>query len=275
MIPVLGTAQFGSSYGVTNFGKVFRAEEVNDLLDLAMQSDVVWLDSAINYGNSESIINNFTEFRFNISTKVNFRDIRNRKLYSVENEIRIRLGNHRVINCFLHDWNELNIDEKKSAYDFVKESSFIKWGPSVYDPKDVFEIIECFSNFDSIQLPSSILDQRFIKYFDVLRSQNIEIWQRSILLQGLISDNVQKTFYVNHPDIIKIRSFCAQGNFNPIHLALSFAKWTNPDYVIFGVSNDDQLNEILSYFEQPIEVLDFNQFASNDANLIDPRKWKN
>ena len=120
MIPVLGTAQFGSSYGVTNFGKVFRAEEVNDLLDLAMQSDVVWLDSSINYGNSESIINNFTEFRFNISTKVNFRDIRNRKLYSVENEIRIRLGNHRVINCFLHDWNELNIDEKKSAYDFVK-----------------------------------------------------------------------------------------------------------------------------------------------------------
>ena len=52
MIPVLGTAQFGSSYGITNFGKVFRVEEVNDLLDLAMQSNVVWLDSSINYGNS-------------------------------------------------------------------------------------------------------------------------------------------------------------------------------------------------------------------------------
>lgn len=275
MIPVLGTAQFGSSYGVTNFGKVFRVEEVNDLLDLAMQSDVVWLDSSVNYGNSESIINNFTKFRFNISTKVNFRDIRNRKLYSVENEIRIRLGNHRVINCFLHDWNELNIDEKKSAFDFVKESTSIKWGPSVYDPKDALEIIECFPDFDSIQLPSSILDQRFMKYFDVLRSKNIEIWQRSILLQGLISDNVQNTFYVNHPDIVRLRSFCAQGNLNPIHLALSFAKLTNPDYAIFGVSNDDQLSEILSYFEQPIEYPDFNQFASNDVNLIDPRKWKN
>ena len=253
MIPVLGTAQFGSSYGVTNFGKVFRVEEVNDLLDLAMQSNVVWLDSSINYGNSESIINNFTKFRFNISTK----------------------GNHRVINCFFHDWNELNIDEKKSAFDFVKERPLIKWGPSVYDPKDALEIIECFPDFDSVQLPSSILDQRFIKYFDVLRSKNIEIWQRSILLQGLISDNVQKTFYVNHPDIVRLRSFCAQGNFNPIHLALSFAKLTNPDYAIFGVSNDDQLSEILSYFEQPIESLDFNQFASNDGNLIDPRKWKN
>jgi hypothetical protein len=275
MIPVLGTAQFGSSYGITNFGKVFRVEEVNDLLDLAMQSDVVWLDSSINYGNSESIINNFTKFRFNISTKVNFRDIRSMKLYSVENEIRIRLGNHRVINCFIHDWNELNIDEKKSAFDFVKESPLIKWGPSVYDPKDALEIIESFPDFDSIQLPSSILDQRFVKYFDALRSKNIEIWQRSILLQGLISDNVQKTFYVNHPDIVRLRSFCAQGNFNPIHLALSFAKLTNPNYAIFGVSNDDQLCEILSYCEQPIEFLDFNQFASNDGNLIDPRKWKN
>lgn len=274
MIPVLGTAQFGSSYGVTNFGKVFRSEEVDDLLNTAMRRNVIWLDSSINYGNSESIIKNFTKFRFLISTKINFRDIRSIKVDAIENEIRIRLGNHRVLNCFFHDWSELRIDEKKSAYDFVKKSPLIKWGPSIYDPGDILETIECFPDFDSIQLPSSILDQRFIKYFDALRSENIQIWQRSILLQGLISDNVQKTPYVNHPDIVKLRSFCAQVNLKPIHLALSFAKLTNPDYAIIGVSNDYQLSEILSYIDQPIESLEFNRFASNDCNLLDPRKWK-
>ena len=52
---IVGTANFGQSYGIKN-NKQLDKTEINTILNYASKSDVTHLDSASQYGKSQSII---------------------------------------------------------------------------------------------------------------------------------------------------------------------------------------------------------------------------
>ena len=71
----------------------------------------------------------------------------------------------------------------------------------------------------NIQINSNILDQRLLEVDATLerrvfKEQNIEIWVRSVFLQGVLLDQTLKNPFIDHPDVI---------NFFSIWLRLSFS----------------------------------------------------
>ena len=71
---ILGTAQFGSDYGINNKEGKISENEINKILDFAYKNNIAVLDTASNYGNSEEIIGKYLENNpkkfFKIITKI-------------------------------------------------------------------------------------------------------------------------------------------------------------------------------------------------------------
>ena len=52
----LGTAQFGSSYGITNSNGIVSEKDVREILYYASQEGITYLDTAQSYGSAEAIL---------------------------------------------------------------------------------------------------------------------------------------------------------------------------------------------------------------------------
>ena len=52
----IGTAQFGTDYGITNLVGRIQIEEVEDILELIRKNDINLIDTARSYGDSEKLL---------------------------------------------------------------------------------------------------------------------------------------------------------------------------------------------------------------------------
>ena len=59
----LGTANFGSSYGI-NKKKAIKKKEIKKIFDYAIKNNINFLDTAINYKNSEKTIGLINKHNF-------------------------------------------------------------------------------------------------------------------------------------------------------------------------------------------------------------------
>ena len=67
---ILGTAQFGQNYGITNaIGKVPK-EEIKSIFNYARSNNINTLDTASSYGDSEQVLGNIGVSDFDIITKL-------------------------------------------------------------------------------------------------------------------------------------------------------------------------------------------------------------
>lgn len=67
---ILGTAQWGSRYGVSNTQGMTSGGEVKNILQKALTSGISFLDTAPDYGESESKIGDSDAQDFKIITKI-------------------------------------------------------------------------------------------------------------------------------------------------------------------------------------------------------------
>ena len=169
------------------------------------------------------------------------------------------------------DWTNANsyfhIVSKGKAEDLANPSDFYAylshgslWGPfwerivqstvlvglSIYEPAD----IPAFGTFgvqipNVIQVPYSLFDRRFEKYFAEWKSLGIEIHVRSIFLRGKVLEKATPQECI---------SFCLM---NP-----------NVDRVIIGADSFKQFQENLQFLHN------WNKLEVTDENILDPRLWK-
>ena len=79
---ILGTAQLGFKYGITNTDNKPNIAESLLILNTALNNDIKYFDTARSYGDSEYKIGIFkkqTEKKFNIITKLFISDVKNFK----------------------------------------------------------------------------------------------------------------------------------------------------------------------------------------------------
>ena len=68
---ILGSANFGTAYGISNPSKKISKLEIQKILEFARKSKISQIDTAINYKNSEKLIGNFVKQKdFTIITKL-------------------------------------------------------------------------------------------------------------------------------------------------------------------------------------------------------------
>ena len=190
---VLGTAQFGSDYGLVN-GKKVKKLDIFKIENLIFKSKISFIDTSVNYGNSEYIIGNSKLKKLKIITKFKLPN----ENISIKNwvDLKINLSLKKlkvkqIYGLLIHDVNDLFKKYGKDylkCLDNLKKSGVVKYiGLSVYCPNDLNRVWK-FWKPDIVQLPFNIIDQRFLlsKWLENLKKNKVKIFARSCFLQGLL-----------------------------------------------------------------------------------------
>lgn len=283
---IIGTAQFGSKYGITN--KNFTNQnESNQILNFCFKNNIREIDTAISYKGSEKILGNIGVKKFILSTKLpkipNDKKIIKKWIdQELENSFN-RLKLESIDILYLHNPADLLSKNKFLIYEILqdlKASKLIKSiGVSVYSPQELMRILDLFQ-IDAVQFPFNVMDTRFAnkKVLSRLQDRSIKIYLRSIFLQGLLitpQSKHPKYFYKWSNYFKEWEIWLKEQNISPIEGCLSHAiSMFEDSKIIIGVSSLANLKEIIKALDKEVPAV-LKEIQSKDLKLIDPRNWRN
>lgn len=289
----LGTAQFGNSYGITNKNEIIETNSAERIIREAFEKGINYLDTAQAYGKAEEIIGKCAKYNQNLKIISKLKKIEisqgSKDLCKILEkeffESLIKLRSQYIDTYLVHNVKDLFSEEGEVLINWllsIKKRGLVKnIGVSLYDPLEITQ--EILKNFDVIQLPLSIYDQRFLQknLFEIIKKYKIEIHIRSIFLQGLILENssnwpktVSRDFKKHHENLeINLK----KNNLTLIDAAVEFIKnIENTDLILFGITSIKELNLFISKWKdgEKNNFFDNNiKWDWNSINDIDPRKW--
>ena len=283
---VLGSAQFGLDYGISNADGMTTLNEISKVLRFAQKTKIKKIDTAYSYGNSHKSLASTNLENFKIISKLPKLDgviVDKDYPLRITNEILSDLNLNQIEGLLFHSSKDLlskNGDFLyKSLMNLKQEKLIKKIGVSVYDPKEIKILIKNF-DLEIIQAPLNIFDRRIIhsEITNELRNRNIILQVRSIFLQGLLLMNIDSlpTYFDSWSEhMTKWDKFNKSNKLNAIESCISFIKNQNLiDEVVVGINNLKQLKEIYNYFTKKTKIYFYDDLANNDLGLIDPRNWK-
>ena len=278
---ILGSAQFGNKYGITNFKKT-KISEIQKIILYSKTKGIKTIDTAQDYGKSEKILGKINIKDFKIITKIKF----DKKKQNIEKLIfnsTKNLKNKKIYGVLFHSSKSLLGKYGIQLFDEIiklkKRKLINKIGISIYSPNEFFELKKKGFKFDIIQIPLSIFDKRFLKN-DVLRKikkTGSEIHARSIFLQGLLlqeNKNIPSQFKKWKKSWNNWDYFILKNKFKKTNVCINFVlqnKYINK--IIIGFSSLKDIKEIFRNFKK-INMKKLNKDFTNDIRLIDPRLWK-
>jgi aryl-alcohol dehydrogenase-like predicted oxidoreductase len=286
----IGTAQFGFPYGISNtFGQP-DSEEVARIICTARQGGIKIIDTAHEYGESETALGKCPELHrnFNIVTKtlplgkkfISGEDV-DRAITAFHLSLE-RLCQPSVYALLVHHAGDLlakDADRLMEALLILKSQHLIqKVGVSVYDQRELDAVITRFP-VDIVQLPFSVLDQRLLANGSLasLKHAGVEVHARSVFLQGLLfmdPDSLGEYFLAAQGALRRLRAFAHERGQTPLEIALRFV--TNRDEVdcaIVGISRHEELEEIIAAYQTSSAIDDYSGFAVHDDAILNPARW--
>ncbi len=278
--PIIGTAQWGLDYGVTNaLGRIPDSELVK-LIESLREHGLVSLDTASNYGDAEERIREHC-WDFQLQSKI---QICGKASDQILDDVRLQLSRlgRRSIHCMLaHDWSSLTHEEQKRALETLshaKSQGLIEQiGISVYDPEELNCLEDFHGEVTAIQFPCSVLDQRFINEVNLgeLKSRGVSLQVRSVYLQGLLLSGVPSKPIHNHKDLQKFRDLTDGHPFGAQGICHAFINQIpHIDQMVLGITSVSELHLYLKHRDQTIQDVPWIDYMSTDQELIDPRLWR-
>lgn len=287
----LGAAQFGLDYGVSNRGGQTYQQEVEKILAVAATNGVDMIDTAASYGDSEAVLGRAltSNNEFKLITKTRSfagKAITEDDAQELEKTFRCsleKLGRSSVYGLLVHQADDLLCrggDMLMERMKVLQGAGLVKKiGISVYSAEQIDRLLANY-DFDLIQLPVNLLDQRLIKsgHLVKLKARNVEIHARSVFLQGLVlmPPETLPLFFKPiraHLETCR-RAFDAKG-ISPLMAALAFASGVYElDAIICGVNDHAQLEGICAAARATTDIADFGQFALDDEVFLNPANWK-
>lgn len=278
---VIGSAQFGLDYGVTNTsGKVTDAD-LKKILLRATDSKIDLIDTAIAYGDAEARISKMVkllglDMRFRFVTKLSFMDngFFLPDIKSLEHSLNI-LKNLLPYGLLIHDADkipETYLEEAKTILHELKQRfGFKRAGISTYSPK-VLEMWSQNSDIDLAQVPVNVLNQKFL---NVIKNQtNIEFHVRSLFLQGILLAPKEKrpSYFSKFENILdKYDAAVERSRLSRLEFNISFGESLSAGALVIGVTSEHELSEII-YNRQFIEM-DCSHLSSDEELIINPALW--
>jgi hypothetical protein len=280
---VLGGAQLGLPYGILNGGETLSREAVARILDTAVSHGIDSIDTAIAYGQSETVIGETAQNRFKIISKLPPipSDIAN--VYQwVRTQIDASLSR---LNCsslealLLHHPQDLIGPHGSELYaainSLLSEKIIERFGVSIYAPNELDGIIGKF-NIDVVQAPLNVFDRRIIGVTDQLSALNIEVHVRSVFLQGVLIANPKdrpQRFQPWSEHFARFDEWVHSTGMSAMACCLGFAlQQPGVTKLVIGTTSKESLTEIMTsipniHLEVPADL------QSSIEQLIDPRVW--
>ncbi len=289
----LGTVQFGLDYGISNNRGKVPFEKALSLLKTAYHDGVTVLDTAYHYGSAEAVLGHldWQKYPFKIISKTAkieapivsapaIAKVRTQFLSSLK-----KLKQTTVYGLLVHHFPDLcQVGSEKLWHmlETLKSEQIVKKiGVSVYDPQDVWYVLEHFAP-DLIQLPFNVLDQRADTsgVFAALCSRGIECHVRSVYLQGLLLMPADKIFNVLPRALMAVKRFqalCQDYKISPMGMALHFVdQYEEIAHMIVGVTCLQELRQAMNALadSRSTTVLEeLKQLAVYDNHVINPSLW--
>ena len=251
---VLGTAQFGLSYGINNIAGRPTLAQVADLLDTAQAAGLNMLDTAYQYGDSEArlgyLLGGQESQRFKLITKISPAPD-----WPAEAAIQASLAKLKqpaVAGLLLHSFQHATELTNWAALIAARNTGqAAKIGVSLYHPAEAKWLLDnpevpC----TLIQIPLSVLDQRFLPLLPALTRRGIEIHVRSVFLQGLLlreSGTLPPFFARLAPKLARLRRLAVAADVPLAALLLMFAIQTpGVARIVIGVDSAENLRQNLA-----------------------------
>jgi aryl-alcohol dehydrogenase-like predicted oxidoreductase len=280
---VLGGAQLGLPYGILNGGETLSREEVARILDTAVGHGIDSIDTAIAYGQSELVIGETAQNRFNIISKLPPlpSEVPNVSEW-VHMQIDASLARLKCTSLdalLLHrpqDLVEQHGTELYAAINSLKiKKSIQRFGISIYTPDELEGIIGNF-DIDVVQAPLNVFDRRILGVIDHLTARNIAVHVRSVFLQGVLiaspKDRPQR-FQPWSEHFAQFDKWVHSTGLSAMACCLGFAlQQPGVAKLVIGTTSAESLTEIMnSVPNMNLEVP--TDLQSSSEQLIDPRIW--
>ncbi|TNE86137.1 MAG: aldo/keto reductase [Gammaproteobacteria bacterium] len=281
----LGTAQFGLNYGISNCSGKVGKDEIIDILSLAKANGIQTLDTAIAYGDSETVLGGVGLGGWRVITKLPpFPEGEDNVDCWVEKQMRESLERmclESVYGILLHQPDQLfgGLGEAiRNSLARLKDKGLVeKIGVSIYQPNQL-ELINNVFEPDIVQAPCNVFDRRLIEsgWLSRLKEQGAEIHIRSVFLQGLLlmpMSRRPKKFDQWSSLFDAWNGWLMKNELDPVSACLNFV-YSIPevDRVVVGVANSRQLQELINaslvkFSGVPADISSF------DEGLINPSRW--
>jgi aryl-alcohol dehydrogenase-like predicted oxidoreductase len=170
----------------------------------------------------------------------------------------------------------------KTLWKVVAKGMVEHIGVSVYSPQRAGEVVET-EDVDIVQIPGNILDHRFERagVFDRAKERDIEIYVRSIFLQGLLfmdPNTLSAHMEFARPVLERVRKLAREFDVTPQVLSLQYLKAAFPcAHVLVGVETPKQVRENVAAWnlEATIGLVDRVRETFQDVSegVLDPRRW--
>ena len=280
---VLGGAQLGLPYGILNGGETLSREEVARILDTAVDHGIDSIDTAIAYGQSESIIGETSQNRFNIISKLPPLpvDISNVSEW-VHSQVQGSLSRLKCTSLdalLLHRPQDLTGAQGAELHaaieSLISEKMIRRFGVSIYSPDDLEGIIGTF-DIHVVQAPLNVFDRRILGVTDHLSALNIEVHVRSVFLQGVLIASPQDRPHRFEPwseHFALFDEWVRSSGVSAMACCMGFAlQQPGIAKLVIGTTSAESLDEIMNSI--PNSVLEVpTHLQSSVEQLIDPRIW--
>lgn len=284
---ILGTAQFGAGYGITNQVGRIDDDAMEAILAVAQEAGITLFDTAPGYGDAQERMGslNTSDVRRQFVSKFGLPAMhevpggRTELFGSTLMDLRVS----KLYGLLFHRVSDLRDPRASYAWEQMrsarKSGVIARIGASIYDAEDLEIVAERFPDLDLIQVPGNILDRRLLDHplLKVLHDTGVEVHVRSAYLQGLLlalPQEIPDYFDEIRPVITRLREWAHERQTSVMVLALAFLK-NNPniDAVLVGATSATELSSTVAAWRTVSgEVLPF-EIPELHAELLDPRLW--
>lgn len=288
---VLGTAQFGSGYGITNDRRRIDDATVTAILRTALDRGIDTFDTAAEYDDSQDrlgalldrpsparFITKFTLPEADADADANA-EVTALAMYGASMQ---RLAVDRLAGLLFHRISDLRDARSGAALDLLREARSAgvieRVGVSIYDRDDLDLVLETFPDLDLLQIPGNVVDRRLLDDTDVaeLHDAGVEIHVRSAFLQGLLlaqPQTLDERFAALVPVIERLRGAAADAGSDTVTLLLGALR-EHPvvDAVLVGATSAAEVTAIADAWAAP-SVQAFDAGEPLPVSVLDPRRW--
>ena len=280
---VLGGAQLGLPYGILNGGETLSREDVARILDTAFGHGIDSIDTAIAYGQSESIIGETAQNRFKVISKLppipsSVSNVSEWVHTQVDASLS-RLKCTSLDALLLHRPQDLTGIHGAELYDAISslkiEKIIHRFGVSIYTPDELNSILGTF-DIDVVQAPLNVFDRRILGVIDQLTARNIEVHVRSVFLQGVLiaspKDRPQR-FQPWSEHFSQFDTWVRSTGVSAMACCLGFAlQQPGVAKLVIGTMSAESLTEIMNSIPN-MHLAVPADLQSSIEQLIDPRVW--
>lgn len=283
---ILGSAQFGQLYGISNAGNIVDRKAAARILDVAYGLGIRFIDTAAVYGDSERLLGLSGARRFAVVTKlpripVQTNDVKGwakKTLGQSLKKLRISAA-HAVL---VHDADELLGRSGEKLYaallDLKREGMSEYIGASVYSEVQVRKLSQQYV-LDVVQAPNNPLDHRFTAsaWREHSNSSDSKLHIRSIFLQGLLllDEKEQCRLFPEWRGLWgEWATWLKKTDQTAVGACVRYAAMqAHAAGVVVGVLSAAQLTELALELDKTTSAIP-KFFSTQDLGLINPGLWK-